>query len=170
MKRQDNTPKQLSENEARIRLTALCAQAEHCSYEMEEKLRKWGISEEAQARIMAYLTAERYIDDERYCRAYVKDKIRYGKWGRRKVEQGLYLKHIDRDTVKTVLDEVDDEEYLQVLRPLVKAKWRTTKAKSDYERSAKVIKYALSKGFTFDIIRQCIDDADEHEFEDVDDN
>lgn len=166
MKRQDN----ISENEARMRLTSLCAQAEHCSFEMEEKLRKWGVDEEVQARIMAYLIDERYIDDERYCRAYVKDKIRYGKWGRRKIEQGLFLKHIDRAVVKEVLDEVDDEEYLQVLRPLVKAKWRATKADSDYERSAKVIKYALSKGYTFDIIRQCIDGADEHDFEDGDDD
>lgn len=162
--------KQLSEEEARLRLTALCAQGEHCSYEMEEKMRKWGISEEAQARIMAHLVNERYIDDERYCRAYIRDKIHYNKWGRRKIEQGLYLKRIDRSLSSAALDEVDDEEYLQVLRPMLKAKWRTIKAGSDYERSGKLIKYALSRGFTFDIIRQCIDDADEHDFDDGDDN
>ena len=162
--------KQLSEEEARLRLTALCAQGEHCSYEMEEKMRKWGISEEAQARIMAHLINERYIDDERYCRAYIRDKIHYSKWGRRKIEQGLYLKRIDRSLSSAALDEVDDEEYLQVLRPMLKAKWRTIKAGSDYERSGKLIKYALSRGFTFDIIRQCIDDADEHDFDDGDDN
>ncbi len=162
--------KQLSEEEARLRLTALCAQGEHCSYEMEEKMRKWGISEEAQARIMAHLINERYIDDERYCRAYIRDKIHYSKWGRRKIEQGLYLKRIDRSLSSAALDEVDDEEYLQVLRPMLKAKWRTIKAGSDYERSGKLIKYAQSRGFTFDIIRQCIDDADEHDFDDGDDN
>lgn len=162
--------KQLSEEEARLRLTALCAQGEHCSYEMEEKMRKWAISEEAQARIMAHLVNERYIDDERYCRAYIRDKIHYNKWGRRKIEQGLYLKRIDRSLSSAALDEVDDEEYLQVLRPMLKAKWRTIKASSDYERSGKLIKYALSRGFTFDIIRQCIDDADEHDFDDGDDN
>ncbi len=162
--------KQLSEEEARLRLTALCAQGEHCSYEMEEKMRKWGISEEAQARIMAHLINERYIDDERYCRAYIRDKIQYSKWGRRKIEQGLYLKRIDRSLSSAALNEVDDEEYLQVLRPMLKAKWRTIKAGSDYEHSGKLIKYALSRGFTFDIIRQCIDDADEHDFDDGDDN
>ena len=162
--------KQLSEEEARLRLTALCAQGEHCSYEMEEKMRKWGISEEAQARIMAHLVNERYIDDERYCRAYIRDKIHYNKWGRRKIEQGLYLKRIDRSLSSAALNEVDDEEYLQVLRPMLKAKWRTIKGGSDYERSGKLIKYALSRGFTFDIIRQCIDDADEHDFDDGDDN
>ena len=153
-----------------MRLTALCAQGEHCSYEMEEKMRKWGINEEAQARIMAHLINERYIDDERYCRAYIRDKIHYSKWGRRKIEQGLYLKRIDRSLSSAALNEVDDEEYLQVLRPMLKAKWRTIKAGSDYERSGKLIKYALSRGFTFDIIRQCIDDADEHDFDDGDDN
>ena len=158
--------KQLSEKEALLRLTALCAKGEHCSYEMEEKLRKWDIDEQAQARIMAHLTKEHYIDDERYCRAYIRDKIQYSKWGRRKIEQGLYMKRIDSAISSPLLDEVDDEEYLRVLRPLLKAKWRTIKGGSDYERSGKLIKYALQRGFTFDIIRQCIDGADEHDFDD----
>ena len=162
--------RQPTENEALLRLTALCARSEHCAYEMEEKLRKWGMDEPAQARIMAHLTHERYIDDERYCRAYVRDKINYGKWGRRKIEQGLYMKHIDRTLAKSVLDEVDDSDYQNVLRPLLRAKWRTIKGGSDYERSGKLIKYALSRGFTFQIIRQCIDGADEHDMEDGDDD
>ena len=150
-----------TENDAYLTLAALCAQAEHCQYEMLEKMRRWELPEDAQARVMAKLVKERYVDDERYAQAFVKDKIRYNKWGRRKVEQALWQKRIDEDIRKCVLDEVDDDEYLSTLRPLLKQKRKTIKAQNDYELNQKLMRFAVGRGFTFDIIRQCIDVDDE---------
>ncbi len=149
--------KQKTEQEAYLTLTALCAQAEHCQWEMTEKMRRWELSEEAQARIMQRLVKEHYVDDLRFARAFVNDKIRYNKWGRRKVEQALWQKHIEEDIRQQILDEVDDEAYLSVLRPLLKQKRRTIKAQSDYEMNQKLMRFALGRGFTFDIIKQCLD-------------
>ena len=154
-----------TEQEAYLTLTALCAQSEHCQWEMQEKMRRWELPDEAQARVMERLVKERYIDDERFARAFVKDKVRYNKWGRRKVEQALWAKHIADDIRQRVLDAVDDEEYLTVLRPLLKQKRRSVKAQSDYELKGKLIKFALSRGFTMDIIRQCIDVGDDTSFD-----
>ena len=97
----------MTEQEAYLKLAALCANAEHCQHEMLEKMRKWEVPEAVQARVMARLVKERYVDDERYARAFVKDKIRYNKWGRRKVQQGLWMKHIDDEIQQKVLDEVE---------------------------------------------------------------
>ena len=155
-----------SEKEAYLTLAALCAQAEHCQWEMLEKMRRWEVPEEAQARVMQRLVKERYVDDGRYAQAFVKDKIRYNKWGRRKVDQALWQKHIDEDIRKRVLDEVDDEEYLSVLRPLLKQKRKSTKANNDYELNQKLMRFALGRGFTFDIGRQCIDVEEEPEDDD----
>jgi len=149
--------KQKTEQEAYLTLTALCAQAEHCQWEMTEKMCRWEVSEEAQARIMQRLIAERYIDELRFARAFVRDKVRYNKWGRRKVEQALWQKHIDEKTRKQALDEIADEEYLAVLKPLLSQKRRTTKAQNDYEMNQKLMRFALGRGFTFDIIKQCLD-------------
>lgn len=156
--------KQKTEQDAYLTLAALCAQAEHCQWEMTEKMRRWELSDEAQARIMERLVKERYVDDERFARAFVKDKVRYNKWGRRKVEQALWAKHIDEAIRQQVLDEVDDEEYIRVLRPLLQQKRKTTKANSDYELNGKLIRFAMSRGFTMDIIKQCINVDDEDEF------
>jgi len=153
--------RQKTEQEAYQQLAALCAQSEHCQWEMTEKMRRWELSDEAQARIMQRLVSERFIDDERYARALVKDKVRYNKWGRRKVEQALWLKHIDETIRQRVLDEVDDEEYLATLRPLLKQKRRSIKAASDDEINMKLTKFALGRGFTFDLIKQCIDVDDD---------
>ena len=155
-----------TEQDAYLTLAALCAQAEHCQWEMLEKMRRWELPEEAQARVMERLVKEHYVDDERFTRAFVKDKIRYNKWGRRKVEQALWQKRIDNDIRQRVLDDVDDEEYLTVLRPLLKQKRKSTKAQNDYELNQKLIRFALGRGFTFDIIRQCLNVEDiEEEYE-----
>ena len=151
---------QKTEQEAYLTLTALCAQAEHCQWEMTEKMRRWELDDETQARIMQRLVQERYVDDSRYARAFVKDKIRYNKWGRRKVEQALWQKHIDEDIRQQVLDEMDDEEYLDVLRPLLAQKRRATRAANDYELNQKLVRFALGRGFTYDIIRQCLNTED----------
>ena len=157
--------KEKTEQDAYLQLAALCAQAEHCQQEMRDKLKRWGVSADAQDRIVARLVEERFIDDERYARAFVKDKIRYNKWGRRKVQQGLWLKHIDADIQERVLDDVDDSEYLAVLRPLLKQKVKSVKASNDYERTQKLVRFALSRGFTFDLIRQCLDVDDDMNIE-----
>lgn len=156
--------KQKTEQEAYLSLAALCAQAEHCQWEMLEKMRRWELSDEAQARVMERLMKERYVDDERYARAFVKDKVRYNKWGRRKVEQALWQKHIGDSVRLQVLDEVDDDEYISILRPLLQQKRRSTKAASDYELNQKLIRFAVSRGFTMDIIKQCINVGDDAEF------
>ncbi len=153
--------KEKTEQEAYLQLAAMCAQAEHCEQEMRDKMKRWGIEPDAQDRVVARLVKERYVDNERYARAFVKDKIRYNKWGRRKVMQALWMKRIDNDIQRSVLDEIDDKEYIDVLVPLLKQKRKTIKAKSDYELNQKLVRFALSRGFDFSIIRQCMDVDDE---------
>lgn len=149
--------KEMTEQEAYLQLAALCAQAEHCQFEMREKMRRWGIEEAAQERVISRLVNERYVDDERFARAFINDKIRYNKWGRRKVQQALWQKHISDDIQSRLLDEVDDKVYVDILRPLLKQKRKTMKAQSDYELNQKLVRFAMSRGFGFDIIKQCLD-------------
>ena len=146
------------------KLSALCARSEHCQQDMLEKMRQWGVGAEEQAEVMQRLVSERYVDDTRFARAFVLDKVRYNKWGRRKVEQALWAKHIDKAIATVALDEVSDSEYVNILKPLLKQKRKSTKAQGEYELTMKLIKFALSRGFTMDIIRQCIDVDDEDEF------
>ena len=161
--------KEMTEQEAYLQLAALCAQAEHCEQEMRDKMRRWELDETVQNRIVNRLIKERYVDDERYARAFVKDKIRYNKWGRRKVQQALWKKRIDADIQQRVLDEIEEKEYLDILRPLLKQKRKSIKAESDYELNPKLVRFALGRGFGFDIIRQCLN-VDDIDIEDIDDD
>lgn len=151
----------LSEQQVFLKLSALCASAEHCSYEMTEKMRRWQVADDVQAKVMQRLVSGKYVDDERYARSFVNDKIKYNKWGRRKVEQALYMKHIPQQVIARALDEVDPQVYDGILRPLLQAKSKTVKARNDYELKAKLTKFALSRGFTPEVIRRCIGDLEE---------
>lgn len=139
------------------KLAALCAKGEHCSHDMEEKMRQWGLDDgDIQANV-DYLRHHGYIDDARYCRAFVNDKITYNHWGPRKIEQALWQKHIPEDISRPILDEVAEETYTAVLLPMLRTKQRTTKAASGYELAGKLIKFAMSRGFKYETIRSCLD-------------
>ena len=145
------------------KLANLCSKSEHCSGEMLTKMQQWGLDDKSQAEVLSKLIEGKYIDDERFCRFFINDKIKYNKWGRRKIEQALWQKRMDTDISHKILDEIDDSEYIAVLRPLLKSKEKNIQANNAYEQKIKLIKYALGRGFTMDIIRQCIEGADDED-------
>lgn len=162
------TPKEApkpTEKKVLAKLMSLCAKGEHSSGEMRQKMRLWGVDEAAQARIMEQLVKEKFIDDERYTRAFVNDKIKYNQWGRRKIEQALWTKGIDKATQQKVLDTVDENLYLEALRPLLKSKSRSVGGRNEFERQMKLARYAMSRGFSMSQVNECLDfSADFEEF------
>ena len=148
---------EMTEEKAFQRLSALCAKGEQCSYDLERKMKGWGVSDDARRKVMGRLHKERYVDDMRYCEMFVKDKVRFNRWGRRKIEQALWAKRIGEDIYRPILDAVDDNDYKEALVPLLRQKERSLKGGTDYERYCKLLKFAMGRGFTMHIISQCID-------------
>ena len=142
----------MTEEQVLNKLTTLCARGEHCQQEMLDKMRRWEIDEATQAHVMEYLLKEKFIDDERYTRCFVEEKIKFNGWGRKKVEQALYMKRIPSNIYYPILDEIDEDNYIEKLRPLLEAKRKTVTGKSEYEIRGKLIRFALSRGFEMDTI------------------
>lgn len=151
----------MTETDALTRLTSFCASAEHCEAEVMEKMRRWGLAPEAIGRIMARLVEEKYIDEERYCRAFIRDKYRFDKWGKMKIAQALQLKKIPQHVFGPLMAEIDQEEYLGNLRSLLAAKKRSVHAPSDFELNAKLVRFAMGRGFGMEDIRRCLDLPDD---------
>ncbi len=143
-------------SQALSRLTALCAKGEHCSQDIRQKLQRWEIPQAEQEKIMNYLIDEKYVDDARYARLYAKEKLRFNKWGKQKISFSLLQKGIDKSLIDDALNTIEESEYIAALKEILQQKARNLQAKSNYERNAKLIKYALSRGFTYDLIRQCL--------------
>lgn len=148
--------KTMTEEQALSRLAALCARGEHCRGELHEKLRRWGLDEDVRDRVVAELVAKRYVDDERFARAFVHDKLEYNGWGRRKLEQALRMKHVAQTVIDAALADCETDDYVEKLRPLLDQKRRSTKAANERELNMKLIRFALSRGFTYDQISECL--------------
>lgn len=138
------------------KLTAVCARAEHCKDDMLRRMQRWQVDEATQREVISYLVKEKYIDEERYARFFINDKIKYNRWGRRKVEQALYFKHIPREVYEPLLDDVANEDFESVLLPLLQNKEKNLKYANDYEKRMKLLRFAMQRGFSYEQADKCI--------------
>ena len=152
----------MTTDEILYRLAAKCSVSEQCLSDIEAKLSRYDLTEEERTRILRHLVEEKYVDDRRYAEAYVKDKYRFNKWGRIKIAQGLRMKGIDNETIKSAMEAIDEEEYQEILRDLIKAKRRSTRGASEYEINGKLIRFATGRGFEFAAIRECLNVDDDY--------
>ena len=155
--------KEYTEAELKYKAEAYCSGAEHCPSEVEKKLVQWGGTSETIESIMLHLFKERYLDTARYCRFFVRDKYRFNQWGRMKISQALRMKQLSSNDIDVAMNEIDDEEYHSILVSLLKQKARSIKAGTAYERNAKLIRYAVGRGFLMDEILQHVKQIEQDE-------
>ena len=146
--------KELSEEQALNKAAAICSASEHCEDEIRQKLMKWNLSEAAQTHILQRLINDKFIDENRYCKFFINDKLHFNKWGKQKIYQALLLKKIPKNVIIEALNDIDPTEYEQILIELLKHKRNSVKANSDYERDMKLMRFAIGKGFDPDMIHK----------------
>ena len=144
------------------KVESYCSTAERCPADVEMKLKKWGADDALLASVMAHLYKERYLDDARFCRFFVRDKYRFNQWGRMKIVQALKMKHFCQADINAGLEEIDESEYADILRRLLQQKRKGIKAKSEYELNVKLMRFAVGRGFTTDEILRHIKEPDEY--------
>jgi regulatory protein len=133
--------------QALTKVMAMCSQSERCRFDVVTKLRQWELPEEEIAEAVDYLVKEHFLDEERFVRFFVNDKLRFNKWGKVKLRFMLRQKQIPDTIVREALDQINDELYTKILQTLLKAKVKSVKGASDYERKAKLAVFAQSHGF-----------------------
>lgn len=150
-----------TEQEAYQKLAALCAMSEQCCHDVMTKMRRWEVPPEMAERVVAQLVKERYIDEERYARAFVRDKFRYNHWGRVRIEQELKMKGIASRHIELGMEELKEEDSQEALREMLQKKRPSVKGKSEYEIRGKLIRFALGRGFAIDDIIKIVGSLDE---------
>lgn len=153
----EQAPKTISESKALSRVANQCARREYCVFDIETKLQRYNLDEEAIENIIAYLIKEKYIDELRFTLSFIKDKVRFNKWGKTKIEFALRQKKIPKNIMEEAFLDFTDEELNDSLQDLLQAKWKTIKADSDYEKRNKLIRFGLSRGFDMNNILKCME-------------
>lgn len=152
---------ELSKLEWLAKAQAYCAKAEHCAADVRRKLYEWGL-QDAEIKdfspeegldiadfIEENLYSDNFLDDARFCAAYVHDKVEYQSWGRLKIQAGLRALQLPESEISQALKNIDEIAYFSNLRKLI----RSRSADSEDKR----LRFLSQRGYTFDEIRKCSD-------------
>ena len=154
--------KAITENEAYNRVAARCVQREYCRADWYRKLQEAGLTAQQTEKVLDRLEDEKFIDEERYSRSFVHDKLLYDRWGRIKITYSLRQKAISNEHISAALATIDEEEYVGILKEVLRLKSKSIKADSGYEHKQKLARFAASRGFEPGLVFKLLDLDDEY--------
>lgn len=133
-----------------------CSKSERCISEVNQYLSKYCQDFELINDIVSHLVTDRFIDEQRYANAFVNDKFRFSGWGKIKISYQLKQKKIHSDIIRNSLDLINDEQYSDFLNNLLQKKQKELKNKDSELIKASLLRFAISRGFEFEIVLKAI--------------
>ena len=137
---------ELSKVEWLDKCEAYCARSEHCAADVRRKLYEWGAPAEIAASIEEILYDLDFLNDARFCHAYVHDKVAYQSWGRIKIQAGLQALQLPSPAIRDALADIDEETYRANLRSLIAQRRNNSEEKR--------LRFLLQRGFTYEEIKK----------------
>ncbi|MBO7133691.1 MAG: RecX family transcriptional regulator [Bacteroidales bacterium] len=131
-----------------------CSRAEKCESDVRTYLFKQSVDSKLIAKIVSSLVADKFVDNERYARAFVSDAFKFNKWGRLKIRQALLAKGISEKLMSQPLAEIDETEYMSLLENLLRAKLKSVHDDDEYKMKASVFRFAYSRGFEPELVEK----------------
>jgi len=144
--------------ETRDRIKKWCDLQERAHSDVVKKLYSWGVWADEADQIVAELISDNYLNEERFARAYARGRFRIKKWGWKKIEMGLKQKSVSKYSIALAREEIDANEYTETLRDVLNKKRPLIKAKSEWERNQKLLRYAVGRGYEFEEVLRLLDD------------
>lgn len=152
--------RQLSVEELTAKLEEACVRGEQCSHDILRKLARRGVSGATAEKIVAHLREGRFVDDERFARAYVRDKYLFSRWGRRKIALGLYAKSMPRDLIDGALAEIDVKVYAKTAFKVLAGKLKMLDDDLPrMEKREKLFRFGVSRGYESALLIKIINSA-----------
>ena len=133
-----------------------CAYQERCVKDVRDKLKTYDIPQEDRDKILVFLLDNRFVNDERFAKSFVRGKVNQSGWGLNKIRFHLMQKGISKDLIDEALGQTDEEVYRQRLIDILKTKSKTVKAVTDYEKKRKLAAYAMQKGFEGSLVWEVV--------------
>ena len=144
--------KPLTPDQVLDKIAKYCAYQERCVKDVRDKLKTFDIPQKEKDEILDYLLDNRFVNDERFAKSFVRGKINQSGWGVNKIRFHLIQKGIDKEIIDEALGQTDEETYRQRLIDILKTKSKTVKAENDFERKRKLAAYAMQKGFEGNLV------------------
>lgn len=138
------------------KLQQLCSRQEKCTADIVDYLYRHEIPEEDHQAVIQSLSAEKFIDEERYARAAVQDKLKLNRWGRIKIRYFLKSKRIPGETIEKAMTLIDEDQYRQILEKELEKKAASLTRENPQTRKMKLLQFAASRGFEEELTREFI--------------
>lgn len=143
-----------TEQDIFARIARICSRSEECTSDIRKKIKELGADEELLEKILQRLMDEKFVDDGRYVRAYVRDKFRINKWGKVKMRYYLKMKGIPDEIIEAGFEEIDPEEYASLLVKTMKEKAKSIRKTNKFEKMGQLIRFAQGRGFEPELIHR----------------
>lgn len=147
--------KPITPQQALERLRDRCNRAEHCTGELRQKLYTMGITGSTADDIIARLERERLVDDERFAAMFVRSKVVYARWGRRKIAAAMIAKRLPSQIMRDALDTVDEEQYIANLEHVL-LKAASLAEPDTYDGRTKIFRYGVARGYEPDLVADAV--------------
>mgnify|MGYP000433380921 CR=1 FL=1 len=144
--------------EAQTRLERYCALRDRCQFEVQKKLKDWGIIQEAADEILISLITQGFVSDERFTHAFVRGKFNQNGWGKLKIKSALREKEIPAKMIQEGLDQIDSEQYFRSLTQLAEKKFKEVKGSNAFEKKGKVFRFLAQRGFESSLIYEALNE------------
>lgn len=139
--------KKLSFQEAKLKAASFCAYQERYQQEVRNKLYSYGLVSSEVEELLSYLISEGYVNEERFAKAFAGGRFRLKKWGRVKIENELTRRNISTYCIGKALEEIENEEYIDVIKVLIEQKMRSTDEKNPLKQKKQIADFLTRKGF-----------------------
>lgn len=148
--------KSLTKEQALQKLKHYCAYQERCHSEVKSKLFELGVRKTDHDELIANLIEEDYLNEERFAMAFARGKFRLKQWGRIKIKYELKQKQVSDYCIKKALKQIEEEEYLEILKKLAEEKYAALKGEQYLVRKKKTMDYLSQKGFEAQLVNEAI--------------
>ncbi len=150
--------------QAKAKAAKYCSLKERAPFQVMEKLMGWDLDEDLAQSILAELTVENYVNEERFVRAYCHDKFEFNKWGKQRIRQELGRLRVSDDMIQVGLNYLDPERYEGILIGLAAKKLDSLRTEQDpWKRKQKTTAYLLRKGFEMDLSIEIVNQLSERQ-------
>jgi len=129
--------------------------------ELKQKLVDKGFDEAVIEAVVVHLERLGYVNDRQFAEQWAASRVRLRGFGRRRIEQELRNKGIDRDTLGEALAGVfGAETELETARGVAEKKRNTMKSLDREARRRRLSGFLERKGFSFEIIWKVVKETE----------
>lgn len=152
--------KSFTVQEIQSKIEYYCSYQDRCYKDVNNKLNSFNLITEAREKILAHLIEHNFINEERFAKSFARGKHNYKNWGKNRITQELKFRDISSRLIKTALDEIPEDVYLENFHALAEKNWQSIKERKGPKKNKKFVDYLLRRGYESSLIYDKLKELD----------